>query len=130
MTRFQKRRFAGTRLTSPEKRERIQLQDKVTIHSARRYEQVATMIVRKTQRVEDRAFASRFGTRQAAVILPPEMQLTHSRGSQRLEREAVREPTKAPAPVSPVVSVTALTDEVMKHLDRRLVAAMERLGKT
>ena len=85
--------------------------------------------MRKTQRVEDRAFASRYGARQT-VILAPETELTYSRRSQRLEKETAPEPPKALAPVSPVVNVTGLTDEVMKQLDRRLVAAMERLGKT
>lgn len=128
--RFQERRFASTRLASPEIRERNQLQERVTILSARKYEQISEMIVRKTQRVEDRAFASRYGARQTAVYLPPETKLTYSRRSQRLEKETAREPTKASAPASSVVNVTGLTEEVMKQLDRRLVAAMERLGKT
>src|SRR5258708_2915230 len=64
------------------------------------------------------------------LLSQPETKLTYSRQSQRLEKETAREPTKASAPASSVMNVAGLTDEVMKQLDRRLVAAMERLGKT
>lgn len=124
MTRFQERRLAGTRRA----RETNQLREKVTIHRAERYEQISEMIVRKTQRVEDRAFASRYGARQT-VILAPEKS-TNSRPPQRSEKQTTREPAKASAPGGSVVNVAGLTDEVMRQLDRRLVAAMERLGKT
>jgi hypothetical protein len=33
-------------------------------------------------------------------------------------------------PIPAAVSVTQLTDEVMRQLDRRLVAVRERMGKT
>jgi hypothetical protein len=126
--RFKERQVASTRLATPEIRQANQLREKVTIDRAERYEQISETILRKTQRVEDRALASRFGARK--LVITPDTELTYSRRSQRLENETTPEPAKASAPVTPVVNVTGLTDEVIKQLDRRLVAAMERLGKT
>jgi hypothetical protein len=93
---------------------------------------MALRIRRKHQRVEEHGF--RF--RRDLVIEEPrlpvsEMTLAASRSSRPQPDTKVRVETAggAVSQAKPVLNTAQLTDEVLKQLDRRLIAARERRGK-
>lgn len=86
-------------------------------------------IVRQSQRVEDSAMASSSaGSLKHATIARDEVVGASSTRRRHLEMED-RMPNKEEPPAPPVINLTQITESVLQQLDRRLVAARERMGR-
>jgi hypothetical protein len=95
---------------------------------------VVSRIAKRHRRVEERLALDRQGHAQGATRIP-EAEMTLVDNSPRVTQQPTRQPmtpiesgTRLCRP-QPVVDVAQITDEVVKQLDRRLIAARERRGR-
>jgi len=96
---------------------------------------IATRVVRQHRRVEDRLLAQEGVAPTERPMLPVAPVVTLERApasqkpSKRYEAAPDLEGTSPNSRPPPIVDVVRITDEVMKQLDRRIVATRERIGK-
>ena len=96
--------------------------------------QVAARLARREARHDDLPSAPSRLVRKSALSAPSAAGPRLEQGGSHLRRTEGFEPTSATPPwpsraEAPPINVEQLTDQVLKNLDRRLIASRERLGR-